>query len=305
MHHTVEQRTDEEIRQAKKQFIKNRFVKAGRFIRGNKKLLVGGILLILIVSVAIFADQIAPYPYDQIATSPQRFAPPSAEHPFGTDHLQRDVFSRVVYGSRISLTVGLICMAIGVGIGVPCGLLSGYLGGFVDMAFMRVCDLLQAIPYVLMAIVVTTVIGPGTQVVYVTMGLVHAPAILRLTRSMVLSVREREYVDAAKQLGESRASIMFRYVLPNSSSAIIVRAVSILSGAVLSEAAISYLGYGTQPPMPSWGLMLTDSQAYIYQDPMLAIFPGIAIVLLVISVNLFGDGLRDLLDPKFKGRVMN
>lgn len=156
-----------------------------------------------------------------------------------------------------------------------------------------------------MAITITTVLGPGIHVIFITMGIVHIPGIIRLTRGMVLSIREREYIEAAKQLGESNTSIMFRYILPNAASIIIVRATVILAGAVLSEAAISYLGYGVQPPAPSWGLMLTDSQGYIYQAPLMAIFPGTAIIIFVLSANMFGDGLRDILDPKFKGRVTN
>jgi peptide/nickel transport system permease protein len=264
----------------------------------------GAIVCLLVIIVAIFADAIAPYPYDKMGTG-ERFEKPSWEHPFGTDNYQRDIFSRVVYGAQISISVGLVCVAISVGIGVPCGLISGFAGKGVDMFFMRICDVFLSIPYVLMAITATTIFGPGIHVVYITMGLVHAPGILRLTRSMVLSVRERAFIQAAQQLGESKGSIMFRYILPNCLSAIIIRATTILAGAVLSEAAISYLGYGVQPPSPSWGLMLTDSQGYIYQAPLMAVFPGIAIVLLVLSVNMFGDGLRDLMDPKFKGRVMN
>jgi peptide/nickel transport system permease protein len=230
---------------------------------------------------------------------------PSRDHLFGTDNLKRDVFSRVVYGTRISLTVGIICVGIALGIGVSTGLLAGYSGGWIDMVFMRICDVLLSVPWVLMAVAVTAITGPGIEVVYISMGLVHAPGFMRLTRGTVLSIREREYVDAAEQLGESKAAILFRYILPNSAGMIIVRATTIMARAVLSEAAISYIGYGTQPPNPSWGLMLTDSQGYLWQQPWLAIFPGLAIVLLVLSVNLFGDGLRDLLDPRYKGRVMN
>ena len=289
---------------AKKEHQKQRWIKAFRFVRSNKKLLIGAAIFIVVVIFAIFANQIAPYHYSTINTG-NRFEMPSRDHLFGTDSLKRDVFSRVVYGTRISLTVGIICVGISVGIGVPTGLLAGYSGGWIDMVFMRICDVLLSIPWVLMAVAVTAVTGPGIQVVYIAMGLVHAPGFMRLTRGMVLSIREREYVDAAEQLGESKASILFRYILPNSAGMIIVRATTIMARAVLSEAAISYIGYGTQPPNPSWGLMLTDSQGYLWQQPWLAIFPGLAIVILVLSVNIFGDALRDLLDPRYKGRVMN
>lgn len=289
---------------AKKEHIRQRWIKAYRFVRSNKKLLFGAIIFIAIVFIAIFADQIAPYHYSKIRTG-ARFEKPSAAHLFGTDNLQRDVFSRVIYGTRISLSVGIICVGIALSIGVPAGLIAGYSGGWIDLILMRICDVLLSIPWVLMAVAITAITGPGIKVVYIAMGLVHAPGFMRLTRGMVLSIREREYVDAAEQLGESKLSILFRYVLPNSAGTILVRATGIMAGAVLSEAAISYLGYGTQPPNPSWGLMLTDSQGYLWQQPWLAIFPGFAIVLLVLSVNLLGDGLRDLLDPRYKGKVMN
>ena len=289
---------------AKKEFQRQRWIKAYRFVRSNKKLLVGAILFIAVVVFAIFAKQIAPFHYSTINTG-DRFEMPSRDHLFGTDNLKRDVFSRVVYGTKISLTVGIICVGIALAIGVPTGLLAGYSGGWIDMIFMRICDVLLSIPWVLMAVAVTAVTGPGIQVVYIAMGLVHAPGFMRLTRGMVLSIREREYVAAAEQIGESKAAILFRYILPNSAGIIIIRATTIMARTVLSEAAISYIGYGTQPPNPSWGLMLTDSQGYLWQQPWLAIFPGLAIVILVLSVNLFGDGLRDLLDPRYKGRVMN
>ncbi|HHW31707.1 MAG TPA: ABC transporter permease, partial [Clostridiaceae bacterium] len=289
---------------AKKEHRKEKWIKAYRFIRSNKKLLFGAITFFVILLVAIFADQIAPYHYATIGTG-ARFEKPSSAHLFGTDNFQRDIFSRVVYGTRISLSVGVICVGIALVIGVPAGLLAGYLGGWVDLILMRICDVLLSIPWVLMAVAVTAISGPGIHVVYIAMGIVHAPGFMRIMRSMVLSIREREYVDAAVQLGESKLSILFRYILPNSAGVIIVRAAGVMAGAVLSEAAISYIGYGTQPPNPSWGLMLTDSQGYLWQQPWMAVFPGIAIVLLVLSVNLFGDGLRDLLDPRYKGKVMN
>jgi peptide/nickel transport system permease protein len=292
------------VADAKKHHQRERWIKAYRFVRSNKKLLFGAAIFIIIVFIAFFADQIAPYHYSEIGTG-ARFEKPSGAHWFGTDNLQRDVFSRVVYGTRISLSVGIICVGISLGIGVPTGLLSGYFGGWTDMLLMRICDVMLSIPWVLMAVAITAIIGPGIKVVYLAMGLVHAPGFMRLTRGMVLSIREREYVEAAEQLGESNIAILFRYILPNSAGTLIVRATSIMAGAILSEATISYIGYGTQPPNPSWGLMLTDSQGYLFQQPWLAVFPGFAIVILMLAVNLFGDGLRDLLDPRYKGKVMN
>lgn len=279
-------------------------VHAGRFIRNNKKFLFGAIVLFLYILVAVFADKIAPYSYSTIGLGEQ-FEPAGPEFYFGTDNLGRDIFTRLVYGTRISLKVGITCVLIALAIGVPCGLFAGYVGGWADLILMRLSDILLSIPTILMAVLVTTIIGGGQKVVIIAVGLTQTPGIMRLTRSIVLSVREREFVEAAEQLGESRASILFKQILPNSASAIIVRATTLLANAILNEASISYLGYGTQAPDPSWGLMLTDSQNYIYRAPMMAVYPGIALVLLVFAVNMFGDGLRDLIDPKYKGKVIN
>lgn len=273
-----------------------------RFVRSNKKLMIGSILLLLVVTVALFAPLIAPYTYNEMMTSDRPFERPSLSHPFGTDNFGRDVFSRVVYGSRVSLGVALVCVAFGTLMGVPLGMLAGYVGGWFDAGVMRFSDVLMSIPTVLMAVTVTAIVGSGLQVIIMTLALVYIPGGARLARSMVYSVKEREYVAAAQVIGEKPSQTLIRYVFPNITAPIIVQATLRLSSAVLAEASISYLGYGTQPPTPSWGLMLADSQVYMWQAPYLAIFPGIALVLLVLGGNLTGDGLRDVLDPKFKGR---
>ena len=272
--------------------------------RGNKKLVIGAALMLLIVLVAVFAPLIAPYSVNQMMTSPRQFAPPSLDHLFGTDNFARDVFSRVVYGARISLGVAVVCVLFGTLMGVPIGMLAGYVGGWFDALVMRVSDVLMSIPTILMAVAITAMVGSGLQVVVITLALVYVPGGARLARSMVYSVKEREYVAAAKVIGESRGQTLVRYIFPNIVAPIIVQATLRLSSAVLAEASISYLGYGTQPPTPSWGLMLADSQVYMWQAPFLAIFPGLALVLLVLAGNLLGDGLRDLLDPRFRGRLL-
>ena len=275
-----------------------------RFMRGNKMMMVGTTLLLLIVIVAVFASLIAPYSYNEIMTSGRPFARPSASHLFGTDNFGRDVFSRVVFGSRISLGVAFVSVFFGTLLGVPLGMLAGYIGGWFDSLVMRFSDVIMSVPTILMAVAITAIVGSGgLRVVILTLALVYIPGGARLARSMVYSVKEREYVAAAQVIGERRTQTLLRYIFPNIVGPIIVQATLRLSSAVLAEATISYLGYGTQAPTPSWGLMLADSQVYMWQAPLLAIFPGLALVLLVLAGNLSGDGLRDLLDPKFRGAL--
>lgn len=274
-----------------------------RFMRGNKMMMIGATLMLLIVIVAVFAPLIAPYSYNEMMTSGRPFARPSASHLFGTDNFGRDVFSRVVFGSRISLGVALVSVFFGTLLGVPLGMLAGYIGGWFDSLVMRFSDAVMSIPTILMAVAVTAMIGSGLQVVILTLALVFIPGGARLARGMVYSVKEREYVAAAQVIGERRTQTLLRYIFPNIVAPIIVQATLRLSAAVLAEATISYLGYGTQAPTPSWGLMLADSQVYMWQSPLLAVFPGLALVLLVLAGNLLGDGLRDLLDPKFRGSL--
>ena len=288
----------------KKPGVKDRLSQFFLFARGNKKMMIGGLMLIAIILVAVFAPAIAPYSYSEMRTSKKTFAPASAEHPFGTDNFGRDVFSRVVYGARISLLVAFASVTIGAVIGVPVGLMSGYVGGWFDIVVMRITDVLMTIPTILMAIIVTAIMGSGLKVVIIALGIVYIPGAVRIGRSMVFTVKEREYIASAVVIGESKQRVLWKYIFPNCIGPIIVQCTLRLSSAVLSEASISYLGYGTQPPMPSWGLMLADSQLYMWQSPLLCIFPGLAILFLVLAGNLFGDGLRDLLDPRYKGRLI-
>lgn len=307
MANMTHQMTESEIiesRKIKKPGYKERMARFFRFARGNKKMMIGGTMMLIIILIAIFAPLIAPYSYSEMRTSATLFEAPSKAHIFGTDNYGRDVFSRVIYGSRISLVVALSSVAIGTIIGVPIGLLAGYVGGWIDIVVMRITDVLMTIPTILMAIIVTAIMGSGLKVVIVALGIVYIPGAVRIGRSMVFTIKEREYVAAAVVIGESKRKVLWKYIFPNCIGPIIVQCTLRLSGAVLSEASISYLGYGTQPPMPSWGLMLSDSQLYMWQSPLMCIYPGLAIMFLVLAGNLFGDGLRDMLDPKFKGRLM-
>jgi len=283
---------------------KTRVLDVLAFIRGNSKLVIGGILLLVIAFYAIFAPWIAPYTYNEMRTSQQVLEGPSKEHPFGTDNFGRDVYSRVIYGARISLGVSVLCVGLGALIGVPLGMLAGFRGGWLDIVIMRLSDVISTIPTILMAVIITAVLGSGLPVVIFALAIVYIPGAARLARSMVYSIREREYVAAATVVGEPKRRILWRYIFPNCTAPIVIQSTLRLSNAILAEASISYLGYGTIPPTPSWGLMLSESQTFMWVAPMQCVFPGLAIMVLVLAGNLFGDGVRDLLDPKFKGRVM-
>ena len=301
---TMRGKADLDARKTEKLPLRIRLEDTLNFVRGNTKLVIGGVMLLAIVLVAIFAPVIAPFPYNEMRTSKTLMELPSAEHWFGTDNFGRDVFSRVVYGARISLGVAVLCVGLGTILGVPLGMLAGFTGGWLDIIIMRLSDVISTIPTVLMAVLVTAILGGGLPVVIISLALVYIPGSARLARSMTYSIKEREYVAAATVIGEPKRRILWRYIFPNCVAPIIVQCTLRLSSAVLSEAAISYLGYGTQAPTPSWGLMLSESQAVMWQSPIMCIFPGLAIMFLVLAGNLFGDGVRDLLDPKFKGRVM-
>ena len=273
-----------------------------KLIFENKKATIGLVMLIILALVAIFAPVIAPYGYEEMQTG-RNLDTPSWEHLMGTDNYGRDIFSRVVYGTRISFGLSLLIMIISFCFGVPLGLISGYFGGKIDSAINSLANTLLSFPWLLMALTVTAITGPGVHVIIISLGISNAPGLIRLVRSMTLTLRNREFVDAAIVCGESKRDILMRYIFPNTVAPVVVNCTLILSKAILAEASISYLGYGTQPPTPSWGLMLSSSSNFIWTAPHMCIFPGIAIVLLVLAVNFFGDGLRDMLDPKYQGMV--
>lgn len=273
-----------------------------KLILENKKATIGLIMLVILAVVAIFAPVIAPYGYEEMQTGPNLEAP-SWTHLMGTDNYGRDVFSRVVYGTRISFGLSLLIMVISFFFGVPLGLLAGYYGGRVDSAINGLSNALLSFPWLLMALTVTAITEPGVHVIIIALGITNAPSLIRLVRSMTLTLRSREFVDAAIVCGERKSDILLRYIFPNTVAPVVVNCTLILSKAILAEASISYLGYGTQPPTPSWGLMLSSSSNFIWTAPHMCIFPGVAIVILVLAVNFFGDGLRDMLDPKYQGMV--
>ncbi len=267
--------------------------------RRNRAAVVGGCVVLLLGAMAIFAAQVAPY--DPIQVLPeQRFLPPSRVHPFGTDELGRDVLSRVVFGARISMTVGLISVGVALVIGVTLGLISGYAGRWADNLIMRVIDVLLAFPGILLAIVIAGTLGPGLRNVMVAVGIFSVPTYARVVRASTLSVKALEYVEALRALGASDARVVLRHILPNVSAPIIVLSTLGVATAILSAAGLSFVGLGAQPPTPEWGAMLSQARPYLRNEWWLATFPGLAIMLTVLAINLFGDGLRDALDPRLR-----
>ena len=238
-------------------------------------------------------------PVDPLRMAPgERLQAPSAAHPFGTDQYGRDLLSRVMTGARTSIAVGVIAVSIGAGLGVLLGLLSGWLGGWLDELFMRLVDAVQGFPAILSALLFTAVFSPGIVVSMIAIGVAFVPAFARLTRGSVLELRAREFVVAARALGAHDRRLLLRHILPNTLAPLIVQATTSFPVAILAEAALAYLGLGTQPPHPSWGLMLKEAQNFLSMNPWFALFPGGAIATAVLGLNLLGDGLRDLLDPK-------
>ena len=257
-------------------------------------------LIVVLVLTAIFADVLAPY--DPLATQPEiRLAAPSWAHPFGTDDIGRDVLSRVIYGARISLWVGLLAVGIGTLAGMIIGLICGYCEGRVDLVFQRVMDAVQAIPGLVLALAIVSVLRPNTTNAMLAIAMVIVPGNSRIVRGAVLSAKQNRYVEAAQAIGCRHPRIILGHILPNVTAPILIIASIWFGNAILIEASLSFLGVGTQPPEPSWGLMLSSTgRAFMEQAPWLAIFPGFAISLAVLGFNLFGDTLRDAWDPKLR-----
>jgi peptide/nickel transport system permease protein len=280
----------------------SRFRETMQALLANKLAVAGLIVLAILVLIGIFGKSIAPYTLNEIDIK-NRLAGPSAAHWFGTDNLGRDTFSRVLIAARVSLQVGFIAVGFAVIVGVPIGLISGYYGRFVDAALMRAMDVLFSFPAILLAIAILAVAGPGIRNAMIAIGLVYTPIFARITRGSVLVVSNEVYIRAARSLGAGDRRIIFRHILPNVLAPIIVQTTLSLAFAILSEAALSYLGLGVQPPNPAWGRMLADGQDYFQQNPWMGIFPGLAILVTVMAFNFVGDGLRDALDPKQKSVI--
>jgi peptide/nickel transport system permease protein len=267
-----------------------------RYIWLDKKAVVGFFVLLLIATVAIFADYVATHdPNDQ---TPAFLEAPSAQHPLGTDDLGRDLFSRIVYGSRVSLFVGISTVFLSMIVGIVMGLLSGYYGGWIDMIIMRYIDLQWAFPNFIIAVYLVAVFGTGLVNVIVAITLAFLDDFARVVRAMVLTIREQEYVVAARAIGASDGRILLRHILPNTSAPIIVQATVSVSYAILAEAGLSFLGLGVRPSTPTWGLILSDARTFFSRGWWLAVFPGLAIMVTVLSINFLGDALRDLFDVR-------
>jgi peptide/nickel transport system permease protein len=262
---------------------------------------VGLVIMVLFVWVALSADLIGRY--DPLSVdSAHRLASPDWRHWLGTDSFGRDVWSRIVHGARISLAVGIGSTTLGASIGVMVGLTSGYLSGWVDLVFQRVTDMLQALPLLVLALVMTAALGPSLPNVIIAIAIPLIPTVSRVIRANTLALREQPFVEAAKSIGMSEVRIALRHVLPNTLAPLIVLATAQLGSTILTEASLSFLGLGIPEPYPSWGRMLSESAAeYVRVAPWLVIFPGVAISLAVFGTNLFGDALRDILDPRQRG----
>lgn len=279
---------------------------AVRRLRKNKLALAGLAWIIIVILIAVTADLWVPYwlgdpvEIDTATVSERTLLSPSVDHPFGTDKLGRDIASRVIYGARVSLIVGIVAVLIMVVIGLILGAIAAYYGGLWDSIIMRTADVFFAFPYILFAIALIAVLGKGFQNVFFAIGILGWPSIARVFRSSILSVKQNEYVDAARAMGASTPRILLRHIMPNAVAPIIVYATMSVGGAILTEAALSFLGMGVQPPSPSWGLMLSEARSFMFTAPWLMIYPGIAILTTVLAFVLLGDGLRDALDVKLK-----
>ena len=284
---------------------------AWKRFRRHPGAMVGSVVLILLILAAVFADL---SPYDpEISDIANRYQAPSIEHPFGTDGLGRDLLTRTLFGSRVSMSVGLMVVAITLSIGVPIGSIAGYYGGWIDNILIRIIDATLAIPSLMFLILLSAILreadlpfvrGNSVMTIAVVLGVLSWPTVARLVRAVFLTVREMEYVKAAQALGASDVRMMLQEILPNGFGPIIVESTLGIGYAIMEESGLSFLGFGIMPPTPSWGNMLNNAQSHLLQYPWLAFFPGLMIFLTIISVNYIGDGLRDALDPyKILGKV--
>lgn len=265
----------------------------------HRAAVLGGSIVLLLLLSALLADWLAPY--DPIrGRLTDMLQPPSAAHWLGTDEQGRDILSRIIYGSRISLQIGLIAVGISLTLGTAIGAFSAYFGGWADLLVMRFIDIMLAFPSILLAIAITAILGPGLVNAMIAVGIVNMPIYARLVRSSVLSLKEYDFVQAARAAGGGHGRIMGRHILPNALAPLIVQSTLSIGTAMLDAAGLSFLGLGAQPPLPEWGAMLSGAQTYIQLAPWVVTFPGLAIMLAVLGFNLLGDGLRDVLDPRLR-----
>ena len=270
-----------------------------RGLKKNKMAMVGLVQIILLIIMALFADFIAPYGVDDQDLA-QKFQPPSAAHLFGTDDFGRDVFSRVIYGSRYSLAIGACAAVLSAAVGMLVGALAGFYGGKTDNVLMRLIDIMLAIPSTLLGISIVAALGNGIRNVIIAVAIGAVPAYARIVRASILSVKEQEYIEAARSIGASDLRIIMRHILPNCLAPIIVQITMSVAKAILEASALSFIGLGVQPPSAEWGAMLSAARPYFRSYWWVMTFPGLAIMMIIFGLNLFGDGLRDALDPRLK-----
>ncbi len=270
-----------------------------RRLRKNKLAIVALVVLILLVLIAILAPWIAPHSYEK-QNAKNGYASPSSEHLLGTDKLGRDTFSRLIYGARQSLKMGIIAVAFSAVVGCALGAIAGYYGKWVDNLCMRLLDVYQAIPMFLLCVTLAAILGPSLQNAIIALGISGVPGYARLMRASVLTVRENEFIESAKAVGIGGPSIIINHIIPNAIAPIIVEITMGVGAMILAGAALSFIGLGAQPPVPEWGYMISDARSVMRAHPELALYPGICIMLTVLSCNLLGDGLRDALDPRLR-----
>ena len=270
-----------------------------RRLKRNRAALAGGVIVLLFVATAVLAPWLSPCPPNE-GDLTKRLQAPSREHLLGTDPLGRDLLSRVIYGARISLQIQIVAVVIAMVIGTFLGMVGGYYGGTLDHILMRFMDILLAFPGIFLAISIIAVLGPGLANLMLAAGIYSIPQFARIVRGSILSLKEKEFVEAARAVGERDFDILFRYLLPNSMAPIIVQTTLRMATVLLTASGLSFLGLGVQPPTPEWGAMLSNARAYLITAPHVATIPGLAIMLVVMGFNLFGDGLRDSLDPRLR-----
>jgi peptide/nickel transport system permease protein len=287
------------VERSSKRKKQSEYLVVARRLSKNPVAVISFVVTVFLVLIAIFAPLIAPFPYDKQDLMHTRAAP-SAQHLFGTDELGRDVFSRVIWGSRYSLSIGILAVLFGTVVGMFLGAFAGYFGGVTDDIIMRFIDIIQSIPGILLAITISVVLGPGFLNTILALSIGGIAMGVRLTRAAILNIRNQEYLEAATSINASTSRIITRHVLPNSFSPILVSSTMSIGNVIMAAAMLSFIGLGIQPPTPEWGSMIAGGRSLIRTAPWMVTFPGIFIMLTVLALNLFGDGLRDALDPKLK-----
>ena len=283
----------------KKKKKKSRFKEIWRRLRKNKAAMISIFVIIAVVLIAICADLLAPYPYD-LQDYGKSFAPPSSENLLGCDKLGRDLLSRIIYGTRQSLQLGVISVAIASIVGILIGAIAGYYGNWTDTLIMRALDIYQSIPMFLLCVTLAAVMGPSLRNAIIAIGISTIPGPARLMRASILTVRETEYIEAAKAINASNRRIILKHIVPNAIAPLIVSITMSVGICILSGAGLSFIGLGAQPPIPEWGALVSDARNIMREHGALAMYPGICIMITVLAFNLLGDGLRDALDPRLK-----